>query len=456
MERAMPTQIETVDQSAEVAAAKMCFVISPYNSYADEVRKLLIHPVCEALEYRVELADDQLSDCIRDGIVTSLAVAPMVVAYLGRRDPEWNSNVVLELGYRLATRLPIVILCDSVPDLKLPFNIQDDRVVLIPECKDLTPELIATTKSKIEGKIRKAEKNRKDLLSNQAVAVIHAPKDEIVPEKTFYVAASRRATDLFGVKGQLVGRTLAQFVVDRKRDMPAYQFEAFVQEQGAIANNAAPNGAIVIARVPIVFRSGPQAGRAYLPVIVDYQQVGEIQEYTVLYLDVTSNTKYIHDTVNDRWCFVSSLNPNVRRLDVPPDVNERDRSDRVFLAYNSKDQERVQALYDLLVEQGCDPWFDVKCLTPGKLINSSIEEALANCRAAFIFIGPNGFGKYQNTLELPMLLDLMMNKGLTVVPVLMDGLAKPPGLLVTFRGITYEQAYSADWIRGFLRDIMIK
>jgi hypothetical protein len=444
------------ETQVEVTTAKTCFVISPYNANADEVRKVLIQPVCEALEYRVELADEQLSDCIRDGIVTSLAVAPMVVAYLGRRDPEWNSNVVLELGYRLATRLPIVILCDSVSELKLPFNIQADRVVLIPEWKDLTPELIAATRSKITALIRKAERDRKDLLSNQAVAVIHAPRDEIVAEKTFYVAASKRASKLFGVNGQLVGRTLAQFIDDRKKDMPAYQFDAFVQEQGAIATNAPQFGAIVIARIPIVFRSGPEAGRAFLPVIVNYQQVGEIQEYTVLYLDVTSNTKYIHDNVNERNCFISTLNPNAKKLDIPADVSDKDRTDRVFLAYNSKDREQVKALYDLLVEQGCDPWFDVESLNAGELISNTIEQALMSCRAALVFIGQNGYGPYQNKLEFPLLLNLIVDKGLTVVPVLLDGLAKPPGLLGGYLGVSYEDAHKEEWIRGFLKKIMLK
>src|SRR5262245_25895293 len=313
-----------------------------------------------------------------------------------------------------------------------------------------------------------------DLASNQAVAVIHTPKDEIIPAQSYYVAASRRAKELFGAAGQLVGRSLEQFIADRHDDMPAYQFNAFFKEQATLPMKAAESGPVVVARIPMVIystqddRGGPSVetrhpikakrkkfGRAFLPIIVDYRRLGKVQEYTVLYLDVTSSTRYMHDN-RYGWCFVSGLDPWSSDLEIPPDMGEKDRTDRVFLAYNSKDVERVRVLDALLQAHGCDPWFDERCLKGTAPVNNTIEEALGTCRAALVFCGRRGYGTYQGGLELPMLLNLMQaNKGITVYSVLLDGLREPRGLIGIYPRISYNKACTGSWVRGFLRDIML-
>ena len=146
--------------------------------------------------------------------------------------------------------------------------------------------------------------------SNQAVAMIHAPRGPLDGEQAVYVAATRRATELFGVDGQLVGRTLTQFVTDRQRDMPDYQYKAFMWEQSQLKVDAVSTGPVVIATTPIVFSTGKYRARAYLPIIVNYVEVGIIQEFTVLYLDVTSNVEYIsHHVFPKISYYICRLNP---------------------------------------------------------------------------------------------------------------------------------------------------
>src|SRR5262249_52760347 len=156
----------------------------------------------------------------------------------------------------------------------------------------------------------------------------------------------------FGVNGHLVGRSLRDFVEDRKRDMPRYQYDAFFSEQARLAKEASPNDPIVLARIPMVFKGGQYGGRAFLPIIVNYQQVGDVQQVRVIYRDVNSTAQWTYDGVNQRSCYVCSLNPDCRPLKVQSDEENDDRTDRVFLAYNSIDRDRVRQVAQLLSRHG--------------------------------------------------------------------------------------------------------
>lgn len=443
-----------MSSSVDIATAtKICFVVSPMEPVVRQRIEVIARLACVSAGYRPEFADDQLSDNIREGIVTSLAVAPMVIAYLGRPNPEWNSNVILELGYRMATRKPLVIVCDDVEDLNLPFHIRTDRVIRLP----LDDASDADAVEAIAARMKEADKIRRDLLSNQAVALLHAPRDGVTGSDTHYVAASKRASELFGVNGKLVGMTLEQFIEARRADMPDFQFNAFIDEQATLATTVAPGAPVVVARVPMVFRSGPQAGRAFLPIIVNYQQVGEIQEFRVLYLDVTDNCQYVYDSLNDRSCFVARMNPRCRPLKLPELPVDGPRTDRVFLAYNSQDRLCVKAAYDRFCSHKIEPWYDEAELVGGDALFEVIESALESCRVAMIFIGKNDFGRFQKSIELPTLLNLMLNKQLRIIPVLMDGLTEPTSpLLQSFKWVSYDEAVTDDWIRGFHQTLQSK
>src|SRR5271157_3225727 len=108
---------------------RVCFVISPMGddnspvrSRADYVLKTYIEPACQMAGYQAVRADQGVGRDIVAGVNTALQNAPMCIASMGST-PEcstascsgtafWNANVMIEVGYRLASRLPLIFLCD--------------------------------------------------------------------------------------------------------------------------------------------------------------------------------------------------------------------------------------------------------------------------------------------------------------------------------------------------------
>ncbi len=430
--------------------AKICFVIRPFDKRGESVLTNLIEPVCEREGYIAISADKQLTSRIIDGIITSLSVSPMVIAYLGRHP--WNANVILEVGFRLATRRPMVMLCDDVENLDLPFNIAQDRVVLIPPASVDGKEADAAI-DRIRRQFCETERNSLDLESNMAVAVIHAPRGSLKQKEAIYVRASELANQLFGVDGKLVGRTVWQFVhEDRRVDMPDYQYKAFTYEQKRLTTAHNPSGQPVIARTPMILKRGQGERRAFLPIIVKYQEVGEIQEFTVLYLEVTSVTDWIEDPLIKQNYYYSKLETQCDPMpELKPDKHVVKRSDGIFLAYNSDDRDRVRKVYRILSDNGGHPWFDEEAHLEGHNFVIEIDKAIESCQAAFVFVGKRGFGKYHEKIEVTNLIVQVINRGIPVVPILLDDIESPPKFLRSYAAIPYEKALSKEWIVHFIQ-----
>ena len=81
-----------------------------------------------------------------------------------------------------------------------------------------------------------------------------------------------------------------------------------------------------------------------------------------------------------------------------------------------------------------------------------IDKGIQRCRAAFVFVGSNGLGEIQDQVEAKQLFIKMLEREIPLVPILMDALDKPTGLLRTYQGVAYETASQADWIRSFVTD----
>ena len=96
---------------------KNLFVISPVGDPDSDIRQQAdliledyIRPAAEkaAENYSVYRDDGQHEPRIMEVIIRALERDPMVIAYLGY--PPWNPNVMWEVGFRLATYRPIVLL----------------------------------------------------------------------------------------------------------------------------------------------------------------------------------------------------------------------------------------------------------------------------------------------------------------------------------------------------------
>src|SRR5205814_5478054 len=100
------------------------------------VYERLIQPACARTSVKPVRSTDVSGN--RDAAISNgLASAPMVIAYLGV-PPAWNTNVVLELGYRLAIGRPLIILSEpdasgQTPDYQklLPFQLIYQNVLTL-------------------------------------------------------------------------------------------------------------------------------------------------------------------------------------------------------------------------------------------------------------------------------------------------------------------------------------
>ena len=68
----------------------------------------------------------------------------------------------------------------------------------------------------------------------------------------------------------------------------------------------------------------------------------------------------------------------------------------VFLSHNSADKPAVEELARRLKADGIEPWFDKWHLVPGKPWQSALEQALADSLSVAVFVGPSGFGPWQD------------------------------------------------------------
>src|SRR5215813_4838433 len=199
--------------------AKVCFVISPLGAprslartRADYVLDTYINPACREAGYEALRADQGIVGHIVKGTTNALKNAPMAVAYMGP-GPEapgdgpvsWNANVMIEIGYRLASRLPLIFLCDqdSRGDLpELPLNLRTLGMIALPrpdpknsKWADNDPQ--ETVKCLVR-QIQEEEQAVRILDSMHPVAAINAANRQVTaPSNLYYTAASVTANDLF-------------------------------------------------------------------------------------------------------------------------------------------------------------------------------------------------------------------------------------------------------------------
>jgi class 3 adenylate cyclase len=124
----------------DLPGLEQCFVICPLGDdlpRVAEVLQRLIVPACTRAGFTARRATDLPGDR-KSVIAEQLWNSPLVVAYLGN-PLEWNHNVILEVGIRLATGLPLIVLSDSLEDGRepdyqrlLPFQIVHQNIITVP------------------------------------------------------------------------------------------------------------------------------------------------------------------------------------------------------------------------------------------------------------------------------------------------------------------------------------
>ena len=112
---------------------KKCFVVCPIGEenslirqHSDNVFDHLISPACKNLDIETIRADRiNKSGLITDDIFKNLNSDELVIADVSHNNP----NVFLEIGYRLKTQLPIILINDKNDSEQFPFDISSQRIM---------------------------------------------------------------------------------------------------------------------------------------------------------------------------------------------------------------------------------------------------------------------------------------------------------------------------------------
>src|ERR1700736_3800267 len=95
----------------------------------------------------------------------------------------------------------------------------------------------------------------------------------------------------------------------------------------------------------------------------------------------------------------------------------------VFLSRSSADKPAVEELARRLKREGIEAWLDRWNLIPGNRWQRDIEKALAESETCAVFVGPSGFGPWQDE-EMRAAIDLRVrdsSRRFRVIPVLLPG-----------------------------------
>lgn len=108
----------------------------------------------------------------------------------------------------------------------------------------------------------------------------------------------------------------------------------------------------------------------------------------------------------------------------------------VFLCHNSEDKAAVKNISKELKNMGLLPWLDEEQLRPGIPWQEVLEEQIGKIKTVAIFVGPNGFGPWQNS-EMRAFLQEFVRRNIPVIPVILPQATKVPELPIFLRQFTW-------------------
>lgn len=107
-----------------------------------------------------------------------------------------------------------------------------------------------------------------------------------------------------------------------------------------------------------------------------------------------------------------------------------------FLCHNSADKPMVRTIDKALRDAEVRTWLDENELDPGLPWLVELEQQIERVRRSLVFVGPDGFGPWQN-VEIRALLAEFVNRRCPVIPVLLPGAPAAPTLPPFLRQMTW-------------------
>lgn len=290
-----------------MATKPNCFVVRPIQNRSDYIVALYIKSACGDRFEVIPSGSETHTSTITEEIFRHLNEDSLVVAYLGspaRMEGEgnkwfWNPNVMLEAGYRMGLKKPIVFVREhrrNEDEPLLPFDLSTLQVVELPQDDQVTLQRDRA----IDQIKRFAEAHMKEKCESTyawpAITISFEGKAGQVR------SASEDAAELFGLAGEesLLGMQLSTLLDRISARMMPVQMDAFLEEQKRLIG-ALYIGEKPVATVCLVFGNEniPPGGRieaAYLPVVARFTQ-GATTILDVIYIEVTSLARLDDDGV---------------------------------------------------------------------------------------------------------------------------------------------------------------
>jgi class 3 adenylate cyclase len=293
------------------AALEECFIISPIDpndSRIAEVFEKLIVPACRLAGLEPRRAD-QIAGPERMPVITGhLSEAPFAIAYMGRPSPGWRQDVVLEVGFRMATGKPLVLISEMptkgadgrIPTFKelLPFHLVHKTITEVAD----RPERAL---DKLMAEIRETRSNvpREQWSASHPIIEL---KFANIDEGITFIEISPKAKELFGAEYFRANTDLPAMRTAMKARMGEAQYNACRRDfrktlaelqlrfSGLLDSEGEPE--VPMARVPIVFREEAEkpAGEkrfGHLPIIVRHSIDKGMTYVRILYLKVSSGLR---------------------------------------------------------------------------------------------------------------------------------------------------------------------
>jgi PAS domain-containing protein len=387
---------------------------------ADRVLKTIIDPACKATDYDAVLANEPQAQTIVEPIISALNTHPLVIADLAA--PPWNPNVLMEVGFRLATGRPIVLLADTDPKPEIaPLRLRNVHTQLI---NSTNPE--REVRSLIEA-IKQYGPEVNAWESDYPTIEFSIGG----PDGGRFIFANERAAQAYGLHhaDDLIGRPIQE--VDAKLHNFLFPDDGYRQKYDEdqlriLGQIAIRDQKPKTAKVPLWFtqHSIPdQNGRIYWPVLTQYRyfsqnavnpdrppQPADIV-MRVIFIDV-----HKWDAMDPRPHQPGQVLSLPELFKEPPAEPEYD----VFLSYNSQDLPYVSDLYQMLGRCGLEVWFDMNKLggaTTG--LTPDLIRGLNSSRIFALVLGRNGLGPWQREAEAIVELQNFVQGGKHVVLLLL-------------------------------------
>ncbi len=295
-----------------------CFVVRPMHERSDFVLDLYVIPACGDDFEVIPAGSEPNTAAITEDVFRHLDNDSLVLAYLGspaRMEGEgnkwfWNPNVMLEAGYRMGLKKPIVFMRErrrGEDEPLLPFDLANLQVIELPTEQDEKIRLhrdrtIAQTKTFVDAHMKEEQKRLEETRDRPGYpwpAITMAFEGATGEVRS----ASDDAAAFFGFPDNqsLIGMPLITLVEKiSSRIMPG-QRAAFEAEQNQMIGQIFI-GKRPLATVCLVFaeQNIPEGGdieAAYLPVVARFVTRARGTILDVIYLEVTGLAKLEADGV---------------------------------------------------------------------------------------------------------------------------------------------------------------